>query len=102
MGLSNTLKVKGASTSYLSKWERPHSNVVAMIWHQKLWEWSLSTKLVMAKNFSLQKYRLRFYFFYYLGFPINFFLWCGKCNKHTFKNLTVLEIVSAQFFYLHK
>ena len=87
MGLSNTLTVKGASTSYLSKWERPHSNVVAMIWHQKLWEWSLSTKLVMAKNFSLQKYRLRFYFS--LGFPINFFL-RGECI--TFKTLAVLEI----------
>ena len=59
----------------------------AMIWHQKLQEWSLSTKLVLAKNFSLQKYRLRFHF--YLGFPINFFL--SVENGITSKTLAVLD-----------
>ena len=90
-------------TSYLSKWERPHSNVVAMIWHQKLWEWSLSTKLVMAKNISLQKYRLRFYFFYYIWVSQStFFFGVENAMNILLKISPFWKLYQFNFFYLHK
>ena len=51
-------------------------------------------KTCTSKKLFSAKYRLRFYF--YLGFPINFFL--NVENGIILKTLALLEIVSAQIY----